>query len=241
METASTLIGDCEAIHDGVLRQPANAVSSLVLLLAAAWIARRASKVPPERAELIVLAVIVAANGVGSFGFHGPFGTSFRWFHDLSAVSVPLFVAVHDLGLVRGLAVPTRLRVLALGIAIVGALLGAWPDLLVVLGFAGAVAAGTGELAAFRGGYRPRPGHGTRLQLAAWALVLGTLALAGVAFLLGRSSSPWCHPSSLLQAHAVWHALVALVSVAYAWAAFELGGVDDVAPGRIRREPDIAG
>ncbi|MGZ8624414.1 MAG: hypothetical protein ACXWYQ_09670 [Actinomycetota bacterium] len=217
-------IGDCEAMRDGFIHQPANATSSLAFLLAAAWIAWRAAEVRPERAELFVLAACVAANGIGSFGFHGPFGASFRWFHDLSALSIPLFVAVHDAGLVRGTAIRTRLAGVATGVAIVGALLAAWPHLLVPLGFVGAVAAGLGELAAFRAGYRPRPGHASGVQLAAWGVVLGALALAGLAFLLGRSTSPWCRPESLLQAHAAWHLLVAVGSVAYAWAAFELRG-----------------
>jgi hypothetical protein len=217
-------VGDCEAIRDGFLHQPVNALSSLGFVLAAAWIVWRATKVPAERPELLALAAIVAANGVGSFGFHGPFGASFRWFHDLSALSVPLFVAVHDAGLVRGTPVGRRLQVLALGVVIVGVLLAIWPHLLVPLGFAGAVAAGVGEVAAFRAGYRPRPGHATRVQVAAWGLVWSALAFAGLTFLLGRSTSPVCHPHSLLQAHAAWHLLVALGSVAYAWAAFELRG-----------------
>lgn len=217
-------VGDCEAIRDGFLSQPSNAISSLAFVLAAAWIAWRATRVRRERAELFVLATIVAANGVGSFGFHGPFGASFRWFHDLSALSIPLFVAVHDAGLVRGTAIRSRLVGVAAGVAIVGALLAVWPHLLVPLGFVGAVAAGLGELAAFRAGYRPRPGRASWVQLAAWATVLSALALAGLAFLLGRSTSPWCRPESLLQAHAAWHLLVAVSSAAYAWAAFELRG-----------------
>jgi hypothetical protein len=221
---AASGIGDCEALRDGFLHQPANALSSLAFLLAAGWIVSRATKVPAERPELFALAAIVAANGVGSFGFHGPFGTSFRWFHDLSALSVPLFVIVHDGGLVRGAAVPRRLRALAAGVAVIAALLAIWPHLLVPLGFAGAVGAAMGELAAFRAGYRPRPGNATGVQIAAWALVLGALALAGLAFLLGRSTSTWCRPESWFQAHAAWHLLVALGSVAYAWAAFELRG-----------------
>ena len=108
LAAATDGIGDCEAIRDGFLRQPSNAISSLAFLLAAVWIAWRATKVPPERAELLVLAVIVAANGVGSFGIHGPSGTPFRWFHDLSALAIPLFVAMHDAGLVRGTALQTR-------------------------------------------------------------------------------------------------------------------------------------
>lgn len=222
---AAVGVGDCEAIHEGFLSQPSNAISSLAFVLAAAWIARRAARVPSERAELLVLAAIVAANGSGSFGFHGPFGASFRWFHDLSALSIPLFVAVHDAGLVRGTPIRTRMVEIGAGVAVIGASLAIWPHLLVPFGVMGAVAAGLGELAAFRAGYRPRPRHATGMQLLAWGVVLGALTVAGLAFLLGRSTSPWCHPSSLLQAHAAWHVLVAAASVAYAWAAFELRGV----------------
>lgn len=49
------------------------------------------------------------------------------------------------------------------------------------------------------------------------------LALAGLAFLLGRSTSQWCRPASPVQAHAAWHVL-AFGAAAYAWAAFELRG-----------------
>lgn len=218
-------IADCEAVRSGFLHQPVNALSSLALLVAAVWIARRASRVPAERPELITLAVIVAANGLGSFAFHGPTGMSARWFHDLAALSIPLFVAVHDVGLVRGTPVAHRLRGVAMGVMVVGAVLAAWPSLLVPLGFVGAVSAGVGELAAFRAGYRPRPGGASGPQLVAWGLVLGTLALAGLTFLLGRTQSPWCHPQSWFQLHAAWHVLVAFTSAAYAWAAFELRGM----------------
>ena len=218
-------IADCEAIRDGTLRQPSNAISSLALLVAAVWITRRASRVPAERPELITLAVIVAANGVGSFAFHGPLGPSARWFHDLAALSIPSFIAIHDTGLVRGTPVDRRLWMLAACLAVIGCLLAAWPDLLVPLGLLGAGAAGAGELAAFRAGYRPRPGQATRSQIVAWALVLGTITLAGLAFVLGRSESAWCRPASWFQFHAAWHAMVALSSIAFAWAAFELRGI----------------
>jgi hypothetical protein len=218
-------IADCEAIRDGFLHQPANAVSSLALLVAAGWIAGRAVRVPAERSELIALALIVGANGLGSFAFHGPMGGSARWFHDVAALSIPLFVAVHDAGLVRGTPVMGRLRGVAIGVVILGGALAVWPQVFVALGVIGALAAGVGELAAFRAGYRPRPARASATQLVAWGLVLGAIALAGLAFLLGRTQSPWCRPTSWLQLHAAWHVLVALASVGYAWAAFELRGL----------------
>ncbi len=42
----------------------------------------------------------------------------------------------------------------------------------------------------------------------AWAGV-ALLTVAGAAWLLGRSTSPWCDPESPLQAHGLWHLLAA--------------------------------
>jgi hypothetical protein len=216
--------GDCEAIRSGWLGQPVNALTSLVFLVAGLWIARRGRRVPLERTELLVFGLAVASNALGSFLFHGPRPLGSRWLHDLTALSVPLFVAVHDVGLVRGWAVTSRLRWFAAGLVVVGAVLVA-PGTLVPLGFLAAVGAGLGELLAFRAGYRPRPGHATGTQLAAWGVGLVTLALGGLAFLLGRSGSPLCEPESLFQLHGGWHLLVAVASMAWALAAFELRGV----------------
>jgi hypothetical protein len=215
--------GDCEAIRSGWLGQPVNALTSLVFLVAGAWIAARARKAPLERAELWTFAAAVASNALGSFLFHGPRPLGSRWIHDLSAFSIPLFVAVHDVGLVRGWAVTPRLRWFVVGLAGVGAVL-AIPGTLVPLGFLAAAGAGVGELLAFRAGYRPRPGRASGAQLAAWSVGLVTLALAGLSFLLGRSESPLCEPESLFQLHGGWHLLVAVASMAWALAAFELRG-----------------
>jgi len=55
---------------------------------------------------------------------------------------------------------------------------------------------------------RPGAPAGTRAaaaRLLPWLL----LALGGLCWALGRSSGPWCRPTSLLQAHAAWHLLAA--------------------------------
>lgn len=213
--------GDCEAIRGGLVAQPVNAYTSLIFLAAGAWIAGRARKAPLERGELWAFAAAVAANALGSFLFHGPRPLGSRWLHDLAALSLPLFVAIHDVGLVRGWTVGARLRWFAAGLVVVGAVLAA-PGTLVPLGFLAAAAAGIGELLAFRAGYRPRPGRASGPQLAAWSVALLTLALGGLAFLAGRSGSPVCEPRSLFQLHGGWHLLVAAASMAWALAAFEL-------------------
>ena len=47
---------------------------------------------------------------------------------------------------------------------------------------------------------------------------LTAIAIGGIAFLLGRTGSPLCRPDSLFQWHALWHVLVAVALVAYAYA-----------------------
>lgn len=216
--------GDCEAIRDGFLAQPVNALTSLMFLAAGAWIVWRAVRVPAERAELVAFGIAVAASALGSFAFHGPRPAGSQWLHDLSTLSVPLFVAVHDLGLVSGTAVSTRVRWFAGVVVGVGLVLAAAPEALVPLGFAAAATAGFGEVLAYRAGHRPRPGHASWKQIAAWGVVLGALALGGLSFLLGRSDSPLCRPDSPFQLHGGWHLLVAIAAIAWAYAAFELRG-----------------
>jgi hypothetical protein len=141
--------------------------------------------------------------------------------HDLVALSIPLFVAVHDLEVVPSADATVRLRWFGVVIVGIALLLAMVPGALVPLGFACAIAAGSGEIAAFRAGDRPRPGHADGRQVAAWAIALGALALAGITFLLGRTGSPLCRPQSVMQWHAAWHLLAAAASVA--WAVTALG------------------
>jgi hypothetical protein len=232
--------GDCEAIRDGFLGQPVNALTSLVFLAAGAWIVWRAVRVPAERAELLAFGIAVAANAVGSFVFHGPRPAGSQWLHDLSVLSVPLFATVHDLGLASGTAVTTRVRWFAGVVVGVGLLLAAAPGALVPLGFAAAATAGFGEALAYRAGYRPRPGDASWEQIVAWGVVLVALALGGLSFLLGRSDSPLCRPDSLFQLHAGWHVLVAAAAVAWAFAAFELRGAPPDRDQRLPSPPEEA-
>jgi hypothetical protein len=58
---------------------------------------------------------------------------------------------------------------------------------------------------------------GSRLPRAAVA----TFGIAGVFFILGRTSSPLCDPDSPVQLHGAWHLLVALSLAAYGRARLE--------------------
>src|SRR5687767_11447029 len=79
---------DCEALREGLIAQPANSWSSLAFVVAAVWLARRSRAVePPRRALAVAYAATVAANGVGSWLFHGPGTTVGKWLHDGAIVA----------------------------------------------------------------------------------------------------------------------------------------------------------
>lgn len=131
---------DCEALHDGLLGQPVNAVSSLAYVVAGVYVLRRGGPA--------TVAAALAAVGVGSVLYHGPMPAGAGPVHDGSIVA---------------------------------------------LGAAVAVAGLRGRLA------RPTP--------TAW--LLGGAAIA--VNLLTRTDAPLCRPDSLLQGHAAWHVLTAVV------------------------------
>jgi hypothetical protein len=210
---------DCEHIVSGFLGQPANAVSSLTFLVSAAWIlilAFRGERA--TRAALFVLALAVAANAVGSFALHGPDPWWAQWAHDAAIMAVLLFIGVHALGRIRGWRPTLAIGAYAAGLAAValglGAIHGASDP------FAGTLAAGAvfGEIATVSGERRTRPSGAPRSGDVARGVGLAAIALGGVAYLLGQTGSPLCRPESLFQWHALWHVLVAVSLVAYAYA-----------------------
>ena len=71
---------DCEALRDGVLGQPANTVSSLAYLAAAAYVLRKGGPPGP--------AVALALVGVGSVLYHGPMPPGAELVHDTALVAV---------------------------------------------------------------------------------------------------------------------------------------------------------
>ena len=209
---------DCEHVVSGFLGQPANALSSLAFLVSAAWIVILA--VRRERAArtgLLVLALAVFANAAGSFVRHGPDPAWAEWAHDVAIMAVLLFVAIHALG--RRQAWSPRVEVGAYATCLAAVGLG----LATIHGasdpFAGTLAAGAvvGEVATVTGERRHPPSAG-RSGAVPRGVGLAAIALGGIAFLLGRSGSPLCRPESVFQWHAVWHVLVAVALVAYAYA-----------------------
>ncbi len=119
---------------------------------------------------------------------------------------------------------------IAVGLVALAIELAVIPTSTVPTAWALALVAASGELVAHR--RHPSEPGSTRAMLRTLAVV--TVAVAGVAYLLGRSASPFCDPSSAMQWHAVWHVLVALSAVLAA-AAAELGPSELPAPERGHR------
>jgi hypothetical protein len=78
---------DCEALHDGWLRQPVNTLSSVAYVVAGAYVLRRGGP------GTSTLALALATVGVGSVLYHGPMPPGAELAHDGSilalAVAVP--------------------------------------------------------------------------------------------------------------------------------------------------------
>jgi hypothetical protein len=210
---------DCERIVSGFLGQSTNALSSLAFLVAAAWIlilALRSERA--TRVAMLVLALVVGANAVGSFARHGPDPSWAQWAHDAAIMSVLLFIAVHALGRMCGWRPTVEIGVYAFGLAAVGiglaAIHGASDP------FAGTLAASAvvGEISTVSGDRRTSSSSGSRSGAFARGVGLVAIALGGVAYLLGQTGSPLCRAESVFQWHALWHVLVAVSLVAYGYA-----------------------
>lgn len=217
--------GDCEAVVDGMLGQPANAISSLAFVAAGAWLLSRAHHDGGWRWGTLGLAAVAA--GIGSVAYHGPMPPSGQFLHDIGLVSMPLTVGAIEVG-VRRRGVPSMLAVLLPGLVACGAILTVAPGITRELTAVAAVWAGGGVLLAWLRAARPVRGLPWRPL---GVLVAATVVGAGLRF-LGRTGGPLCAPDALLQAHAVWHVLAAVGVVAFAYAAY---GVP-TAPGRVRVE-----
>ena len=97
--------GDCERLGDGFLAQPVNALSSLAYVAVGAELMVRAWQQRSRRWPSVALAAfgaVVAAEGVGSVGFHGPGDSVSHRLHDAGIGGTLAFVAATEvIALVR--------------------------------------------------------------------------------------------------------------------------------------------
>jgi hypothetical protein len=209
---------DCERILSGFFGQPVNAVSSLAFVVCAAWIAGLALRGDrASRAPLLVLALAVSANAVGSFARHGPDPSWAAWAHDVAIMAILLFIGIRALGRRLAWGPSAEIGAYAIGLAAVGLCLatihGASDP------FAGTLAAGAvvGEIATVTDDRRRRPSTRSQRAAAARGVGFAAIALGGFAYLVGQTGSPLCRPDSFFQWHALWHVLVAVALAAYAY------------------------
>jgi hypothetical protein len=220
---------DCEAVGDGVLAQPVNALTSLAFVAGGAFVAGRTVRwAPEERWAGWVVAGGLAANGVGSLWYHAGPGELGHWVHDVAIVGLVAGMLVVDGAVV--LRRPAREAVAWLVALVVagGMLLAVAPGATNLV--AGLLVAGlaTAELVLGRQERRARRARRARwvvrlrdrvpvpepVTRARWVLY-ASVPLAGLAGLLGRGRSPLCDPESLVQFHGLWHSLGALAVAAY--------------------------
>lgn len=196
---------DCEAAH-GLLAQDVNALSSFAFVLAGVAVvaAVRRGRLRPPAAWFAVLAT---GEGAGSLLFHGAPSRLADLAHDAPLLGLVAYGAGWHVGRARSPAAADRwavaASVAALAVAGVAWLVdvGATTGLTVVLVAAGglsAMAPSARRLAAESG------------AAAVWTPGLLVAGAAGIAaWFAGRSTSPWCDPTSWWQPHAVWHVVAA--------------------------------
>ena len=153
---------DCEALRDGLLAQPTNALTSAAYVVAGVvvWI-----RIPPQRriGPGGAYALLLGLVGVGSILYHGPQPPGSKFLHD---APIPLLLLL--------------------------------------------IAAVAGHRLLHRRSVAPGATRARLLTLA------GIGAVAGLAYVFGRTGSPLCDPDSWLQLHGVWHIATAVAFVVVA-------------------------
>jgi hypothetical protein len=193
----------CEQYRLGFLGQPANAVSSVAFVVAAASILsthrrnRRSGDASLADRQSLIFALLVAGVGVGSFIQHGPHPAWQAYAHDLPLAAVLMFVAVDATSDLTGRELPPAWWLVpsAAMVPVVASGPTASTDVQAVIA---AAAIGLNFARA-----RRRPAMRRRVVAA-----LGT-AVAGAVISAVADRSALCRADSLFQGHAVWHVLAA--------------------------------
>ena len=219
---------DCEQRDGWFLEQDVNAWSSLAYVAAGAivlWeVARR--RLPGAAAGL---ASLLVAEGVGSLLYHGAAGDVSQFLHDVPLIGALSFVAGWHAGRLVGASDRGSLVGMAAGLAVSSVLFVVARDATTVMAAVAVAVVVVTSLLARRRGLR-----------AVWStplLVLG--AVAGVTWVLGRPDSVVCEPGSVLQPHALWHVLTAVLALAWVDRAYAAAD-PDLAPRLFRRFTDRA-
>lgn len=187
----------CEAIRDGLIKQPVNALSSLAFVVVALLVLRSSK-------TMNVFAFAMAVIGFGSAFYHASLSFIGQFFDVMGMYLIATYVIVFAVGRLRTL---TRGQFVALYLAMNAVLAwGLWQfPAARRYAFAAVLLAGlaTESLARARSAHKP---DGRKLVT---AVVLLTVAF--IIWILDITHIV-CAPESILQGHALWHILGAASS-----------------------------
>ncbi len=194
----------CEAVGNGLIRQPVNAASSLLFPLAGlVAIVIGSASASPERTRANTFAGCLIATGVGSVALHASI-TEWGGMLDVwGATAVPGFVIAHRLSRWSDKAFAVVLAATLTTTGFAAALFGPQNGNYTLLA---AIAAAVVVETVF---VLRNPGDARWLFAAA-----GLLTIGAVVWWLGSSERSWCRPESVWQIHALWHFLASAGLVA---------------------------
>ena len=200
---------DCERRDGWGLEQDVNAWSSMAYVAVGIVLAWEIHRARLPRA-VWALAIAAIAEGVGSALYHGHASELGQFLHDVPLVAALGFVGGWHVGRLRGAADAGALVGVVLGGA-ASAAIWAWAPGRTNVAVAVAVTViALASLLARRRGVR-----------GVWTvplLVLGAVAIAMWA--LGSGDSPLCDDNAWLQPHGAWHALTAVLTLAWVDSAY---------------------
>ena len=225
---ADNATSDCELRDDWLLEQDVNAWTSLAYVAAGvvlAWEVQR-RRLPPA---VLALALVAAAEGIGSFVYHGAAGDIGQFLHDVPLIGALGYVAGWHVGRLRSVADRGALVGTVIGLLVAAVMWAITPGAVNV-----AVAVAVGVIVAASVMARRSALTGV------WTMPLLTLSAIAIGFwALGNPASPACDADSWLQPHGVWHVLTAVLLLA--WVDTAYAAVDpDRAPRMFRRFTDRA-
>ena len=190
--------GDCEVVGGWLFDQPVNTWSSFAFVVvgaAIAWITVRRG----VSRWFLVLALASIVEGLGSVLFHGGATRGGHFVHDLGLFAIAAYFAAWQAARAAGATPSSRSK--WIGGGVVGAIAIASPLWWITSDSTNVIVAVLVASIVVSDLLARRRGIG-----AVWspALVVATVTAIGF-WVLGRSDSPLCEPSSPLQPHAVWH------------------------------------
>ena len=149
----------------------------------------------------MVFGLLLTVTGIGSFLFHGPQPGAAHFLHDLTLLAVLWFLVVLT---TAGAFAADRQTAAA---AFLGGVAGLGLALLISPGISNALA---GMVIILLIASDVAMWTRTAPNRSWYAGAIGVLIAAVALNLAGRTDSPWCDSSTLLQAHAGWHVLAAV-------------------------------